>query len=347
MELTQIKDLPRLLAGKRRTAYPPFALKMRELMAGNGWVLISDPTTFAERMAAAGIPESERRCILFVLQSDVWLSMEERLRTNYCSLDLSHVVTGVTRDGLQAEAALRAVQTLAYGLGLPLTVFDHENLPPESESGGKSELFIPPAVYEEELDEIERLLRDGDAPDEAQTEFTAQLYRAKVPRAARLMGMMYGAGLGVEKNEKSAMKCLYQAAKQGDCEAAGLLGDAYMAAKDYEKARKYYLFPGAMALNAKRAENLDEIDRMRTRIAKEFLLLCVMFALSAILMLVFLRESAITGPHTLSTIICTVIGGVLTAGLGLVHWVMPYQSLIRSGIVYLVLFFVHSLIFIL
>lgn len=318
------------------------AVTLREIVAAEGVDVYRDVEKLSAALKAKDVDPAESKQIELAACGSSLTRYLEQLGNGFTAIDINNILRTTEKAGLSPKAARRTVSNILYSLNVPQSLKE-VSLKMEDKELGEKGIYIPREAYENELKEISDLLAQKKKPSDEQLLFLNQLMEAGVPEAYRLSGKIYLDGGFVPQDSIKAANLLQYAAEHGDAESYGLLGDYFYEHDNDGLAYELYTRPGAMALGESRWKKMRNLEKSKRFIKMQFLMMALLVILMEIFLFLF-SSSVLTGGHFLAAILCTVVNGLVLAGVFYVHWKDPYQDLRSFSLPFLITFFIYAFI---
>ena len=278
---------------------------------------------FAKKLTEKGLPEiTVEQLLLMTRVTGFWELIRADESTKYA--DFERYMNNAFREtGLTRMKILELGSELGCMIGIPLlqTIRSEGMDVEDSEKSYRSGYTIPAALYQAELEEIEKLIEEKKLFNLTEEEILRLqvLASSGVPRAKYYYGMILMKQENELGTEGKGFQMILDAAAEGDACAAGVLGDHYYkqeSAGSWTKAFEYYIDYGAMPLNESRKEAVRTIMNAGA-FNKALVTLCCVFAIF-LCVLAFLIPSILGA--TQHRVLFVFMVTAMLAGIVLSYW---------------------------
>lgn len=320
-------------------------IALRTIVSQKGTMIYTNIDELSILLEEQKIDSIQIKQVEMVLISGAFSRYLDQISEGISVLDINNIINATMYSGLSLETIKTVVSDLLYGLGISQKV-KIRNLPDIMTTEVPQEnTYITPYTCKSELNRIENLIKKGTKLSEEQFSYLNYCYESGIPKAARLLGILYQQGGDLEKDLKKSVEYLNSASRMGDAESRGLLGDYHFREGRLDEAYSLYTMPGALAVNEQRRG----IVRILCEIKKFNLKSIIMWFLIAVLMEggILFSSSAITGDHILAKIVCTVVNIGTIVSLIWVNRKKPFFDLRIYGVAFSIIFFIYMFVYIL
>lgn len=323
----------------------PLAFALRNAVLEKGTNIYSDKKELAIILKSYGIGDIQLRQVDMIISGSSFMRYLDHMSEEISAVEINNIMKSAMSTGLSLNTIQNVVSDLLFGIGINQIIMlgsfdDRRDL-----SIGNG-VFISPYACRTELDKLEDILKGGEVLTDWQFSYINYCHRAGIPKASRLLGMMFQQGLNVDESQQKAEEYLGFAVSMGDAESMLFMGDCCFEQARYDEAYIYYTSPGTYAVDQNRRKRVQILCNTRSFNIKEKWAYIILAVILEIIILFFMPESEITGNHNIEKVVCSILNAGAAAAAILYNRCRPFSDLRKFGLVFAAVMFLYAFMYI-
>lgn len=344
-EIKQIFKKNAVMSEDDKRVLSPLAFALRHAVSEKGTNIYTDKKEFETILKSCGIGEIQLRQVDMILSGSSFIRYLDHMSEGISAVEINNIMKSAMSTGLSLDTIQNVVSDLLYGIGINQTIMIGSFDERRDLSIGNG-VFISPYACRTELDKLEDILKSGEVLTDWQFGYINYCHRAGIPKASRLLGMMFQQGLNVEESQQKAEEYLGFAVSMGDAESMLFMGDCCFEQARYDEAYIYYTSPGTYAVDQNRRKRVQILCNTRSFNIKEKWAYIILAVILEIIILFFMPESEITGNHNIAKVVCSILNAGSAAAAIWYNRCRPFSDLRKFGSVFAAVMFLYAFMYI-
>ena len=315
------------------------AIALRHIVDGNTASIYNNTEILRTSLMEAKIPIVAIKQLELALTSDALRKLLNSEDKNPTSIEINNALFSIENCGIADDDARDILEDLLYSINVSNVLKDYSAVK-EAVANKKTTKYIPPQIYKGKLKEIMSFVSAKDKEkltSEVQEELNMYA-ECNIGEANYILALMYNEGIGVKKDTNLAYKYAKKAAAGGYPPAYAMLGDMEYNYNHFDEAYAYYAKPGAIALDKKRSNRVDNLFKAKGFANKVCISLGVIYAVLIATMLFVINSLALSSGHPVVLTVFIALMTIMMAYIIYVHCKKPLKDLRHWGIAFALLF---------